>query len=144
MNKYISVLLMAAAFIGCDVRKNDKVVDDAVKQSAIARLDTTMVQLIDSVYNFGKVREGEMVTFNFRFKNVGPKPLVITSTTTSCGCTVPEKPEKPILPGETGFIKVVFNSKDKKGHNEKNIMVMANTKPSFPRLLLTGEVTEAK
>lgn len=136
--------MVMALFAQCNVRRNDKVVDDVVKQNASAMLDTTSVQLIDSVYNFGKVAEGEKVTFNFRFKNVGAKPLVITSTSASCGCTVPEKPERPILPGETGFIKVVFNSQGKVGHNEKNITVMANTNPAFPGLLLTGDVTEAK
>jgi len=122
------------------VRRNDKVVDDAVKLAATAILDTTRVQLIDSVYNFGRISEGEMVTYNFRFKNVGTKPMVITSTSASCGCTVPEKPEKPIMPGETSYIKVVFNSKGKYGHNEKNITVKANTRPGFPLLVLTGDV----
>ena len=144
MKKYNLILLVAITLVACNVRRNDKVVDDAVKQTAAAMLDTTTVQLIDSVYNFGKVTEGEKVTFNFRFKNSGSKPLVIASTSASCGCTVPEKPERPILPGETGFIKVVFNSKGKMGHNEKNIAVMANTNPAFPMLLLTGDVTEAK
>ena len=136
----MSLLLINA----CNVRRNDKVVDEGVKQVATAMLDTTKVQLIDSVYNFGKITEGEKVTFNYRFKNVGSKPLVITTTSASCGCTVPEKPEKPILAGETSFIKVVFNSKGKVGQNEKNITVMANTNPSFPQLKLIGEVIEAK
>lgn len=105
---------------------------------------TTTVQLIDSVYNFGKITEGERVTFNFRFKNSGKNPLVISNTSASCGCTVPEKPEKPIMPGEEGFIKVVFNSSGKVGHNQKNITVMANTKPEFPLLQLTGDVSAAK
>ena len=144
MKKYNLILLVAITLVACNVRRNDKVVDDAVKQTAAAMLDTTTVQLIDSFYNFGKVTEGEKVTFNFRFKNSGSKPLVIASTSASCGCTVPEKPERPILPGETGFIKVVFNSKGKMGHNEKNITVMANTNPAFPMLLLSGDVTEAK
>ena len=43
-----------------------------------------------------------------------------------------EKPEKPVLPGETGFIKVVFNSSGKKGHNEKDVNVSSNANPSFP------------
>ncbi len=144
MKKIILVLTTASVFIACNVRRNDKVVDDAVTQFAIASHDTTRVQLIDSAYNFGSITEGEKVTFNYRFKNVGTKPLVITSTSASCGCTVPEKPEFPILPGQTGFIKVVFNSKGKVGHNEKNIVVIANTNPSFPLLNLTGDVTEAR
>lgn len=144
MKKYILILLVAAAFIACNGRRNDRVVDDSVKRAVDAMKDTTEVQLIDSVYDFGSVTEGEKVTFNFRFKNIGKKPLIIVATSASCGCTVPEKPEQPIPAGETGFIKVVFNSKGKVGHNEKNIHVTANTNPEFPTLLLKGEVTIAK
>lgn len=144
VKKYLLILSVTTALFACNVRRNDKVVDDAVMLEANAAKDTTSVQLIDSVYNFGNITEGEKVTFNFRFKNIGTKPLVITSTSASCGCTVPEKPEKPVLPNETGFIKVVFNSKGKVGHNEKNITVMANTNPAFPQLVLTGEVAAAK
>ena len=71
-------------FFACNIRRNDKVVDDAVKQSVMASLDTTSVQLIDSVYNFGTITEGEKVTYNFRFKNAGGKALVISSTSASC------------------------------------------------------------
>ena len=144
MRNFGFLFMMICSIISCDVRKNDKVVDDAVQQMENAKKDTTSVQLIDSVYNFGSVAEGEKVTYNFRFKNSGTKPMVISNTFASCGCTVPEKPEKPIMPGETGFIKVVFNSKGKIGHNEKNITVMANTNPAFPTLLLTGDVKEVK
>ena len=144
MKKITPFLLMILFFISCDVRRNDKVVDDAVKRMETAKLDTTTVQLIDSVYDFGSITEGEKVTYNFRFKNSGKKPLVISNVSASCGCTVPEKPEQPILPGETGFIKVVFNSQGKQGHNEKNITVVANTKPSFPYMLLRGDVKPSK
>lgn len=138
------IIFAVTVLISCDVRKNDRVVDDAVRQMEDAKKDTTTVQLIDSVYNFGTIAEGEKVTYSFRFKNSGAKPMVITNTSASCGCTVPEKPEKPIMPGETGSIKVVFNSKGKLGHNEKNITVMANTNPAFPLLVLTGDVKEVK
>jgi hypothetical protein len=144
VKNYLFIILATLVLVACNIRRNEKVVDEAVKQAAQALLDTTSVQLIDSVYNFGNITEGEKVTYNFRFKNSGKKPLVISSTSASCGCTVPEKPEKPILPGETGFIKVVFNSKGKVGHNEKNITVMSNTNPAFPLLLLTGEVIASK
>jgi Protein of unknown function (DUF1573) len=104
--------------------------------------NTTTVQIIDSSYNFGTITEGEKVEFNYRFKNTGTNPLVIFEAHASCGCTVPEKPEKPVLPGETGFIKVVFNSSGKKGHNEKDVNVSSNANPAFPALKLTGEVKE--
>ena len=143
MKNLFLIIFVAASFIACKGNRNDKVVDDNVKLMAQSMLDTTTVELIDSVFNFGKITEGEKVTFNYRFKNSGKKPLVITNTTASCGCTVPEKPEKPILPGEEGFIKVVFNSSGKVGHNLKHINVIANTKPEFPVLQLNGDVIKA-
>ncbi|MEN9569639.1 MAG: hypothetical protein RL172_870 [Bacteroidota bacterium] len=129
-------------FASCDVRRQDKVADDTLQKVQQALKDTTSVQLIDSVYNFGTITEGESVQYNYRFKNIGSKPLVISSAQPSCGCTVPEKPEKPVLPGETGFIKVTFNSKGRVGHADKEVIVMANVVPAFPNLKLTGEVKE--
>ncbi len=138
----IYVLLFSVIFLinSCDVRKRDKIADDAAKQQEQALKDTTSVQLIDSAYNFGKVTDGEKVEFSYRFLNTGTKPLIVTNATASCGCTVPQKPERPILPGETGFIKVVFDSKNRIGTAHKTITVTSNAQPGFPELLLTGEV----
>jgi hypothetical protein len=144
MKKISLFLMIATTLICCNVKRKDKVADGIVSMAEIAARDTTAVQVIDSVYNFGTAAEGEKITYNFRFKNIGKKPLIITSTTASCGCTVPEKPEKPVLPGETAFIKVVFNSKGKTGTNHKTITVTSNAHPEFPQLLLNGEITAAK
>jgi len=100
--------------------------------------------VIDSTYNFGRVTDGDMVEYNFRFKNTGTKPLIVTNASASCGCTVPEKPELPILPGDTGHIKVAFNSKGRVGTAHKSIHVTSNAKPDFIDMLLTGEVVEKK
>ena len=142
MKKYFLYFIAAVTFIGCDVRRKDKVADDGLKRTEQALKDSTTVELIDKVYNFGTISEGEKVEYNFRFKNTGKKPLIITNASASCGCTVPEKPEKPVMPGETSFIKVVFNSKGKSGHQEKSIIVSSNVKPSFPDLMLSGEVKQ--
>ena len=144
MKKAFSFLMVVAFFVCCNVRRSDKVSDGTLTMAELAAKDTSSVQVIDSVYNFGSVTEGEKVTYNFRFKNSGTKPLVITNTSASCGCTVPEKPDKPVLPGETAFIKVVFNSKGKVGHNEKTITVISNANPAFIPLILKGEVVAAK
>lgn len=61
-------------------------------------------------HDFGKIKQGVPVTFFFEIKNIGDKPLVVENASASCGCTVPEKPEKPINPGATGKIKVQFNA----------------------------------
>lgn len=138
--KYIIVMAMPLLLLSCDVKRKDKLSDDLAKQREQAAKDTTSVLIIDTAYNFGKTTDGDKVEYNFRFVNNGTKPLVIDKATASCGCTVPEKPEAPVMPNDTGFIKVVFNSSGRVGPVEKNITVVSNAKPEFPRLLLTGEV----
>lgn len=140
MKKYVLVLLVVVTFVACNERRKDKIADDVATQTAMALQDSTTVAIIDSGYNFGKVADGEKVEYNYRFKNTGTKPLVIVEAHASCGCTVPQKPEKPVLPGETGYIKVVFDSKGRTGHAFKTITVTSNAKPEFPELILTGEV----
>ena len=122
---------------GCDVRKKDKIATPVVKQDV---KDPTSVEIIDSLYDFGKTNEGEIVQFSYRFKNTGNKPLVIADVKASCGCTVPEKPEKPIMPGEVGFILVKFNSERRPGETHKTITVHSNANPPFPELVLKGTV----
>lgn len=144
MKKYILFFLVVSGLISCDVRRKDKIADDSAAKKALALKDSTSVEIIDSAYNFGKVVDGAKVEYSFRFKNTGSKPLVIVEASASCGCTVPQKPEKPVLPGETGFIKVVFDSKGRAGNTYKNITVVSNAKPEFPPLILTGDVVAAK
>ena len=144
MKKYIWIILMSASLIACNSKNNNKLEKDAAILAQIALHDTTQVELIDSLYNFGSINEGEKVNYNFRFKNIGKKPLVIINAAASCGCTIPEKPEKPILPGDTGIIKVSFNSAGKKGFTSKFITVEANTNPAFPILMVTGDIMERK
>ncbi len=144
MKYFLILFCTAASFASCDIKRKDKINDDSVNidstKKANALDNPTTVTLIDSVFDFGTISEGEKVEFSYRFKNTGSTALMIFNASASCGCTVPEKPEKPILPGEEGFIKVVFNSSGKAGSNSKDITVNANTSPAFPVLKLTGQV----
>jgi hypothetical protein len=154
MRQIICLLLLVVTLSSCKDRKNQHGITGEVpsnenitqaKNSATTTItDTTTVELIDSAYNFGTIKEGQKVEYSFRFKNSGKNPLVITSASASCGCTVPEKPEQPIKPGEIGYIKVVFNSKGKPGENHKNITVSSNAYPPFPDLVITGMVSKAE
>jgi len=135
-------VLIFSGFIvlgSCNIR-NSRDRQDKASTTAVHFKDSTTVQLIDSVYNFGKVAEGEKVTYNYRFRNTGNNALIISSATASCGCTVPEKPEEPIKPGETGALKVVFNSEGRVGPTHKTVTVISNAYPEFPVLQLKGEV----
>ncbi len=126
--------------VSCDVRRKDKIAINNKLTQQVEIKDPTTVQAIDTTYDFGKVTEGEIVTYNYRFINTGKKPLVVTNASASCGCTVPEKPEHPIEPGDTGFIKVKFNSEHRVGMAHKTVTVSSNAEPAFPELLLKGEV----
>ena len=137
-------MVVPVLMMSCDNRRKDKIADDAAAQAEQALKDSTTVQIIDSSYNFGKVAEGEKVEYSYRFKNTGTKPLVIVDAHADCGCTVPHKPERPILPGETGFIKIVFDSKGRAGNAYKTIRVTSNANPEFPQLILTGDVAKGK
>ncbi|MDQ6756998.1 MAG: DUF1573 domain-containing protein [Bacteroidota bacterium] len=141
MKRFFLILLLPCLLFACDIRNKNKKDVKANEQTTQNFKDSTSVQIIDSVYNFGKVTDGEKVEYNYRFKNTGKHPLVILTATASCGCTVPEKPEEPIKPGETGFLKVVFNSKGRVGDVHKTVTVISNAFPAFPILELRGEVT---
>lgn len=97
--------------------------------------NNTTIQWLDSTYlDLGKQKEGKEIEITFRFKNTGNRNLVIQSVSAQCGCTIPEKPEKPFAPGEEGVIKAKYNGS---GHGEtrKEVYVTANTNPSSSHTL---------
>jgi hypothetical protein len=143
MYKYLVMILLTSCLFSCDIRgKKTKSEANPEPESQVLK-DSTTVQMIDSVYNFGKVTDGEKVEFSFRFKNTGVKPLIIKSAQPSCGCTIAEKPEQPVMPGEISYIKTIFNSSGRVGDVHKEIVIRSNARPLFPTLKLLGEV-EAK
>ena len=143
--KQLFILGSAILFlVSCDVRRKDKIAVNNTLTQQVEIKDPTTVQVIDSVYDFGKITDGEIVTYNYRFVNTGKKPLIVTNASASCGCTVPEKPEKPIEPGDTAVIKVKFDSNKRVGMAHKTVTVSSNAEPAFPELLLKGEVIAKK
>jgi len=82
----------------------------------------------------------------FKFTNAGDAPLIIHQAVASCGCTVPTYTKKPIKPGESGEIRVVYNGAGKfPGKFKKTITVRSNGDPEMTRLYITGvmEATDA-
>ena len=95
-------------------------------------------------HDFGKIQEGDKVTYKFNFANTGKSPLIITDAVASCGCTIPTWPKAPIKPGDGGQITVTFNSFGKKGLQDKMVTITANTNPRQNVVHLVGEVLEKK
>jgi hypothetical protein len=92
-------------------------------------------------HDFGKIKQGEKVTYAFKFTNTGKSPLIIKDAVATCGCTKPEWPTAPIQPGADGEIKVTFNSAAKMGLQDKQITITANTNPAQSMVHLIGDVT---
>jgi hypothetical protein len=91
-------------------------------------------------HNFGKVAEGEKLAFVFAFGNKGTANLVITSATSSCGCTVPKYDAKPIPPGGSGNLEVIFDTTGRNGIQTKTIAVKSNASVPVVLLKITAEV----
>ncbi|MFN3917330.1 MAG: DUF1573 domain-containing protein [Flavobacteriales bacterium] len=90
---------------------------------------TTSIRFEKEVHDFGKIKQNSENTFIYKFKNTGTNPLVIESATGSCGCTVPNYPKEPIMPGKTGDIEVVYRPGTQEAAQEKTVTVVANTNP---------------
>ena len=93
-------------------------------------------------YNFGKIKQGESATYEFKFKNVGKEPLIISEAHGSCGCTVPIWPKEPIMKGKEGVIKVTFNSAGKMGVQDKTVTLTSNSKTPTKVIHMKGEVLQ--
>jgi len=94
-----------------------------------------------TTYNFGTVDEGELIAYQFFFKNTGKKNLLIKNATATCGCTVPSYPKVPIEPEEESYIRISFNTKAKKGAQKPVVKVFTNARKAPYELYLEGNVT---
>lgn len=91
----------------------------------------TTMEISPSVFDFGTVTAGTPVTTQFVIKNTGDKPLIINDAKASCGCTVPKKPEEPIMPGEEYELDVtVTASEGQKGTTINKTVTVSGNIPS--------------
>ena len=132
MKKSVILLGMACAmvFASCKNDASSKIKSDATSVETTNETVTAgkypVITFEKVEHDFGTIEQGTNVETVFAFTNTGDAPLVITNASSSCGCTVPEKPNGPIAPGEKGEIKVHFNGS---GQNlvTKIVTLTANT-----------------
>ncbi|MEM6394963.1 MAG: DUF1573 domain-containing protein [Bacteroidota bacterium] len=118
-----------------DIIRNPIGLDGEVDTSMLAKMSFD-----NPVYQFGSIDQGGVVSHDFEFTNTGNAPLLINDARVTCGCTVPSYPEYPIQPGESGTIKVEFNTEGKEGRQSKPITILANTYPNATEIRLVGMV----
>jgi hypothetical protein len=117
------------------------------EQKRLKNLEATLTTMsFDRIkHDFGKVIEDSDNRTTFIVNNTGKNPLLIESVSASCGCTTPSKPEKPIPPGKSDKIEVIFHPKPGQLNEQtKTITVTANTEPSMSVLTITAFVTPKK
>ena len=93
----------------------------------------------ETLIDYGTIENGDDGKKTFEFKNTGNSPLIFSRIFSSCGCTIPKKPEKPIQPGESGTIEVEYDTK-RTGLFQKAITVNSNAKTPNVILRIKGEV----
>jgi len=89
--------------------------------------------------DYGKIAKGAKGERTFVFTNIGDAPLIISNIQSSCGCTVPEKPKDPIMPGKKGKIKVSYDT-NRLGGFSKIITIFSNAKNARKVIKIKGYV----
>ena len=100
------------------------------------------LQFEKETHDFGTIAQGTPVSYEFKFKNTGNQPLVISNVVASCGCTTPEYSKEPIAPGGTSKLKVGYNAAAM-GHFEKAVNVKLAGVNDPKVITITGEVVDA-
>ena len=147
MKKIFILAIVALSITACRNANNSTTVavgNDTSKSVTIASPDAPVLVFEKEIFDFKQIAHGEKVEHEFKFKNTGKSPLIISNATATCGCTVPEIPKEPILPGKEGVIKVVFNSEGKEGMQDKVVTVTSNANPNIATVHLVGEVLAKK
>ncbi|PWK19218.1 DUF1573 domain-containing protein [Xanthomarina spongicola] len=99
------------------------------------------IEFKTDVIDYGIVEKGADGVRVFEFTNTGNAPLIISKVNSSCGCTVPKKPDGPIQPGETGEIQVKYDT-NRVNPIRKTITVISNADTPTVALKIKGEVID--
>ena len=153
-SRYIGSVMLAASLFACNPenhKQTDSTADRAPLNTTAAAQSTTepsatvakdgpRMTFTETEYDFGNIKEGDVIKHTFKFTNTGNAPLVIENATAPCGCTVPSWPKEPVAVGATGEINVQFNSKGKVGQQNKVVTITANTQPDITTVTIKGNV----
>ncbi len=143
---FIFALVALTAFTSCKEKASEKIDTAKIEQAAErdeASKNMAVMTFEKQEHDFGNIQQGAAQQTTFTFTNTGNAPLIITSTSASCGCTVPDAPvNEPIAPGEQGDIIVNFNGSGN-GQVTKTVTIRANTAKGSEMLRIKAFVSGA-
>lgn len=135
--------LLLVVFSACNNKPanlSTDVVTNPNTASGEVKGELPVIEFEKEVHDFGRVIQGEKVTYGFKFKNTGKSDLVVYQVKTSCGCTTPKFSKEPIKSGEERMITVTFDSKGRKGIQNKSLTVLSNCQPSTSVVRIKAKV----
>lgn len=101
------------------------------------------ISLPSDTVNCGQVVFKHPVKAEFKMKNSGDKPLLISDVKASCGCTTVSYPSVAIAPGKSFSVNAVYDAKTM-GHFQKEIGIYSNASEKPLLLTIRGVVVEKK
>lgn len=136
-------LALAACVAGCG--GGDKVDTDLIHNpSSASGYDESAkmpaISFDKEQHDFGRLTQGENVSYSFKFTNTGKADLIIYGCSATCGCTVADYPHDRIKPGQSDYVKVSFNSTAKHGQQFQEVTVSTNAQPSSVKLKILALV----
>jgi hypothetical protein len=133
MRKVLTLLFVGLLAQGMLAQTKEEILKDF--RGPVFEFDTEVI-------DYGEIAANSDGNRVFTFKNVGKAPLIISQVKGSCGCTVPTKPEKPIMPGETGEIKVKYAT-NRIGPFSKTVTITSNAYEDTKVLRIKGRVLDS-
>lgn len=109
--------------------------------AAVDNPNAPVITFEKTVHNYGTIPFNGDGKCEFSFTNTGKEPLILTNVKSSCGCTVPQWPRQPILPGQSEIIKVEYKT-NRVGKINKTVTVMSNAKTPNVVLRIEGQVLQ--
>ena len=136
--------LITFLIFSCDQDPSKKINAEnvkAVEERIDKAYDSAEIEFEFDSYDFGEVKDGEIVEVDFNFTNSGKSDLIIFDATPSCGCTVPEYPQNVnIKPGQSDKLKVRFDTANKPGKQIKSVTLTTNTNSGKKIIRISGFV----
>ena len=131
---------LVASCGGSDTVDTDLIHNPSSAEGYDSKAKMPVITFEKEQHDFGRLTQGENVSYSFKFTNTGNADLIINGCSATCGCTVADYPRERIKPGQSDYVKVSFNSTAKHGQQFQEVTVSTNAQPSRVKLKILALV----
>lgn len=150
MIRILNLLMICAVFMlfSCGTESDDSSVtaEDVFQSSSYEEdgLEGPQFAFEKEEHSFGEIERGDSKSHKFKFENSGDARLIISDVKAGCGCTVASYTERPLEPGDEGFIEVEYDSEGRSpGHFYQNVTIFSNASTSRYQITVSGQIIES-